>query len=346
MNKRNTVGLDLGDRYSEFCVLDGAGAVRERGRVLTTRKGFARRFGKMPKARIALEVCMHSPWVSRLLSELGHEVVVAHAAKVPMIYQSVRKSDRTDAEALARLARVDPALLSPVTHRGEQAQQDLQLIRARDALVQTRTKLVNHVRSTVKVHGERLPKCSTESFAAKVKDAIPAALRAALDPVLETIAGLTKTIRGYEKSLEALCEQSYPETDVLRHVAGVGPVTALAFVLTLERPERFVKSRDVGPYLGLVPKQRQSGASRPHLRISKAGNRFLRRLLVGSAHYILGPFGPDTALRQWGLKKAETGGRNAKKRATVAVARKLAVLLHRLWTTGEVYEPFPQRAGG
>jgi transposase len=346
MHERNTVGLDLGDRYSEFCVLDASNTVVARDRVLTTRKGIRRRFAGMPKALIALEVCVHSPWVSRELSALGHEVVVAHAAKIPMIYQSVRKNDRTDAEMLARLARVDPKLLAPVTHRGERAQQDLQLIRARDALVETRTKLINHVRSVVKVHGERLPKCSTESFVKAVQHDIPEALQPALAPVLETIAGLTASIKGYDKSIEAVSEQSYPETTVLRQVAGVGPVTALAFVLTLERPERFVKSRDVGPYLGLVPKQRQSGQSQPHLRITKAGNRFLRRLLVGSAQYILGHFGPDTALRRWGLNKAAGGGRNAKKRAVVAVARKLAVLLHRLWTTGEVYEPFPTRAGG
>ncbi len=129
--------------------------------------------------------------------------------------------------------------------------------------------------------------------------------------------------------------QSYPETEVLRGVPGVEPITALAFVLTLDRPERFAKSREVGPYLGLVPKRRQSGESEPHLRITKAGNSFVRRLLVNSAHYILGPFGPDTALRQWGLKKAGGGGSNAKKRAVVALARILAVLLHRLWTTGE-----------
>lgn len=346
MNESSTVGLDLGDRYSEVCVLDASGAVVARDRLVTTQKGLRRYFGPMPTALVALEVCVHSPWVSRLLAHLGHEVVVAHAAKVPTIYRSVRKNDRADAEALARLARVDPQLLAPVTHRGAAAQQDLQLIRSRDALVETRTKLVNHVRSAVKVHGARLPACSARAFGTKVHAAIPKALCAALSPVLETIARLTETINGYEKSIEAQCQQSYPETEVLRQVPGVGPITALAFVLTLERPERFEKSRQVGPYLGLVPKQRQSGQCAPHLRITKAGNRYLRRLLVGCAHYILGPFGPDTALRQWGLHQAGTGGRNAKKRAVVAVARKLAVLLHRLWTTGEVYHPFPKRAAG
>lgn len=342
MFKGITVGLDLGDRQSEFCVLDGEGAVVEVGRVSTTRRGLTKCFGQWEEARVALEVCVHSPWVSRLLEEMGHDVLVAHAAKVPLIYRSVRKRDRVDAEALARLARVDPSLLSPVSHRGEEAQRDLQLIRSRQALVETRTKLINHVRSAVKVFGERLPSCSAEAFASRVVEAIPGALREALAPVVETVGVLTKTIREYDRSIAAVAEVNYPETKRLRQVSGVGPITALAFVLTLERPERFASSRDVGPYLGLTPKQRQSGASEPQLRITKAGNRYLRTLLVGCAHYILGPFGPDSQLRQWGLAKAARGGGNGKKRAVVAVARKLAVLLHRLWRSGEVYRPFPQ----
>ena len=336
-----TVGLDLGDRTSDCCVLDASGEVTERGRVVTTRRGLTRWFSKRSSCRVALEVCIHSPWVSRLLRELGHEVVVAHAAKVPLIYQNVRKGDRVDAHALARLARFDPELLSPVEHRSARAQEDLQLIRSREALVKSRTQLINHVRSSVKVHGHRLTQCSAESFARKASPEIPEALQAALLPILAVIAELNGNIRDYEKSIEALA-QSYPEVEVLRQVPGVGPITALSYVLTLERPERFARSRDVGPYLGMTPKRRQSGASDPHLRISKAGNRYLRRLLVGCAHYILGPFGPESQLRQWGLAKAGHGGKNGKKRAVVAVARKLAVLLHRLWSTGEVYRPFPQ----
>ena len=125
----------------------------------------------------------------------------------------------------------------------------------------------------------------------------------------------------------------------MRQVKGVGPITALAYGLTLENAEHFAKSRAVGPYLGLVPKQEDSGESQPQLGISKAGDTMVRKLLVGSAHYILGPFGPDTDLRGYGLRLCERGGKNAKKRAAVAVARKLAVLLHRLWVSGEVYEP-------
>ena len=339
MGKDITVGLDLGDRYSHFCILNDAGQIVEEGRVPTTRTAFHRTFSTWAPATIALEVCVHSPWVSRLLTGLNHRVFVAHAAKVPLIYQTKQKRDRVDAERLARLTRVDPELLSPIEHRSPQAQQDLQVIRSREVLVEMRTKLVNHVRSTVKTHGHRLAGCSARAFHNKVHEELPPELQGVLKPVLATIGELTQRINAYDKHIEQLAAESYPEVEVLRQVTGVGPLTALAFVLTLERPERFSKSRDVGAYLGLTPRQDQSGECDKQLRITKAENRYLRKLLVGSAQYILGPFGPDCALRQWGLAKA-AGGKNAKKRAVVAVARKLAVLLHRLWSTGEVYEPF------
>lgn len=343
MSKDLTVGLDLGDRYSHFCVLDDAGQIVEEGRVPTTTLALRRKFSALGQAMIALEVCVHSPWVSRLLAELGLRVFVAHAAKVPLIYQTMKKRDRVDAERLARLARVDPELLSPIVHRGPQAQQDLQVIRSREVLVEMRTKLVNHVRSTVKTHGHRLAGCSARAFHKRVQEELPPELRGVLEPILATLGEITQRINAYDKHIEQLAAESYPEVEVLRQVSGVGPLTALTFVLTLERPERFSKSRDVGAYLGLTPKQDQSGECDKQLRITKAGNRYLRKLLVGSAHYILGPFGPECALRQWGQAKA-CGGRNAKKRAVVAVARKLAVLLHRLWNTREVYEPFYEAA--
>lgn len=157
--------------------------------------------------------------------------------------------------------------------------------------------------------------------------------------MLDVIAVLGKEVGRYDRQVETLAATRHPETTALRQVPGVGALTALSYVLTLEDPARFPKSRAVGSYLGLRPKQRDSGESTPALRISKRGDAHLRRLLVGSAHYILGPFGPDTDLRRWGLTLAARGGTNAKKRAVVAVARKLAVLLHRLWVTGEVYEP-------
>ncbi|MBA3232180.1 MAG: IS110 family transposase [Acidobacteria bacterium] len=213
------------------------------------------------------------------------------------------------------------------------------LIRSRDALIRSRTQLVNHVRGAVKSFGERLPKCSASSFHKRVAGRLPEELKTALEPILDTIASLTIRIRAYDRQLEDLAESLYPETRLLRQVPGVGTLTALAFMLTIEDPERFEDSRMVGAYLGFVPKKDQSGDSDPQRRISKRGDRMLRRLLVGSAQYLLGPFGEDSDLKRHGEKIAERGGTNAKKRAVVAVARKLSVLLHRLWMTGEAYEP-------
>jgi transposase len=334
-----TIGLDLGDRYSYFYTLDPQGEKIESGRVQTTRSALEKRFRGGERARVVIEAGTHSPWVSRLLAECGHEVLVANPRQLARIAQNQSKDDPVDAELLARLGRVEPQLLSPIVHRGAEAQADLAVIRARDAVVAARTRLVNPVRGAVKSWGARLPKCSPRSFAQKGESQVPEPLRAALGPVLEVIAELTEQIKGYDRQLEAACQENYPETELLRQVGGVGAVTALAFVLTLEDPHRFGRSRSVGSFLGLRPGRDKSGAQDPELRITKAGDQLLRRLLVGSAQYILGPFGPDCDLRRWGLKLANRGRKNAKKRAVVAVARKLAVLLHRLWVGGEVYEP-------
>jgi transposase len=214
------------------------------------------------------------------------------------------------------------------------------LIRSRQAMIGCRTQLVNHVRGAVKSFGARLPKCPARSFHKRAAAHIPEALRPALEPILQQIASLTERIRDYDRQLEAISDEHYPETGLLRQVEGIGPLTALTFVLTLEDPHRFEKSRSVGAYLGLVPARDQSGDRDPReKRISKEGDEMLRRLLVGSAHYILGPFGSDSDLRRHGEKIASRGGKNSKKRAAVAVARKLSVLLHHLWVSGEVYDP-------
>jgi transposase len=184
-----------------------------------------------------------------------------------------------------------------------------------------------------------LPKCPARSFHKRAKERIPEALLPALGAILEQIGSLTERIREYERKLEEISKESYPETELLRQVEGVGPLTALTFVLTIEDPHRFEKSRSVGAYLGLVPATERSGDRDPQKRISKEGDEMMRKLLVSCAHYILGPFGSDSDLRRHGQKIASRGGKNAKKRAVVAVARKLAVLLHSLWISGEVYEP-------
>lgn len=335
-----TIGLDLGDRYSYLHVLDADGECEEEGRVRMSQAMLRQRFTAFPSSRVVMEAGTHSPWVSRLMKELGHEVIVANPRKLRAIYENDSKSDRVDAEYLARIGRLDPKLLSGIEHRGEQAQADLGVIQSRDVLVRARAQLINHCRGMVKSLGGRLPTCSAPAFARKAAEHIPPALAPALNPILEILEQLSAQIRAYNRQVNRLAETRYRETEAMRQVAGVGALTSLTFALVIEDPSRFRKSRSVGAYVGLRPRRSDSGESSPQLRITKAGNGLLRRLLVQSANYILGPHGPDCDLRRFGERIAAHGGKNARKRARVAVARKLAVLLHRLWVTGEVYDPF------
>lgn len=336
---RKIIGIDLGDRNSQYCVLNEAGAVLEEGSVSTTPAGFAKHFRALPPALIAVEVGVHSRWANRVLRECGHEVIVANPVRLHLIHKSSRKSDKVDARALARLTRADPQLLGPVEHRREEDQNMLDVLRARDVLMRTRTKLINCARGLVKPTGTRIPGCSADSFATYASRAVPDELRLALDPLVEQIRNLTNLLKRYDRKIEKIAATKYPATLVLQQIRGVGALTALGFVLTLGRSGRFAHSRNVGSYLGLRPKRYQSGESDPELGISKEGDGYVRRLLVNAAHYVLGPFGPDTDLRRWGLNLIARGGRGAKKRAVVAVARKLSVLLHRLWVSGEDYDP-------
>jgi transposase len=334
-----TIGMDLGDNTSRYCVLDEQGEIVREASVVTKKKPMLQKFAALKRCRIAIEVGTHSPWVSRLLKGLGHEVIVANARQVKLISASSRKDDRLDAQTLARLARADPQLLRPIQHRSEKAQGHLTVIRVRAALVEARTSLVNTARGLAKATGERLVKCDTDQLRAERMEGLRAELREALEPLIKEIESLTEKIHASDRKIEQMARAEYPETALLQQVSGVGTLIALTFVLTIEDRERFQKSRDVGCYVGLRPKRSESGQSRPQLRITKEGDVYLRKMLVQGAHYILGYRGPDTDLRRWGLRLAAHGGKNAKKRAVVAVARKLAVLLHRLWVTGEVYEP-------
>ena len=336
---RPTIGLDLGDRSSRWCALGADGEVIGRGEVESERQELERFFGRIPKSLVALEVGSHSPWISRLLEKLGHEVVVANARRVKLISESSRKNDDVDAELLARLVRADRQLLSPVKHRGEEAQADLMAVRVRAQLVELRTQAASAARGLVKPFGQRLPSCDADSLSKAHAGHLNAAIRGHAERLLGVVEELTKQIEACDKELERIAKERYDkETTQLRQVPGVGPITALTFVLTLDDAGRFAKSRDVGCFLGLRPRSRQSGASEPEMRISKEGDGYLRTLLVQCAQYILSRRGPDSDLKRWGLLMAAKGKKKAKKRAVVAVARKLAVLLHRLWVSGEEYE--------
>jgi len=336
------VGLDLGDRRSQVCRLDReSGAVLDETRITTTGPSVQRYFEGLAPHLVALEAGTHSAWVRQQLQHLGHHVIVANPVKVQAIASSRSKTDERDARCLAQLARVDPELLAPVQPRSEAAQQALAVVRAREGLIGARTKLINQVRGSVKVFGARLPASSTASFARRAEPALPVELRPALEPLVRVIAELTKEIASLDRDIEALA-QKWPVTQRLRQIRGVGALTALVFVLLIGDPHRFARSRAVGAYLGLVPIRRNTGESKPQLPITKQGDRLLRRLLVQASHYILGRFGQDSDLQRFGRRLAQHGGKNGKKRAVVAVARKLSVLLHRLWVSEADYVPLYQ----
>lgn len=334
-----TVGIDVGDRISRWCALDDDGEIVGEGKIATRRAAFMLMFDGIEQKRFAIETGMHSRWINHLLETVGHEVLVANSLKLQLISKSRQKDDRHDAMNVARLARFDPELLHPIQHRSQIAQQHLELLRARDVLVAVRTRLVNHLRGAAKPFGIRLPKCSPSALVKKAPPAVPAELTDAMTPMLQMIKSLSAQIRDYDRHIERLAGQVYVHSKALRRVSGVGALTAMAFMLTIDNPHRFRRSRSVGAWLGLTPSRRDSGDSQPQMRITKEGDRYVRRLLVGSAQYLLGPFGVDCDLRRHGLAIAARGGKNAKRRAVVAVARKLAVLLHRLWITQAEYRP-------
>ncbi len=311
--QRLTVGLDLGDIWSRYCILDEAGEKASEDKLPTTKAGLSSIFEKMPACRIALEVGTHSPWVSRHLLAMGHEVIVANPRKVKLITQSVKKNDRMDAEQLARLARVDPKLLSPIHHRGPEAQADLAVIRARAGLVDARTELINMARGLAKPMGERLKKCDADYVKESLADGLSEATQNAIRPLLKCVEEMSREIGVYDQRIEGIA-QRYPEMKLLKQVHGVGTLIALTYILTIEDAERFAHSREVGPYLGLTRKLRDSGESQPELGISKAGDELLRRLLVQGAHCILRQGGPDSDLREWGMGKLQNSdGKKASK---------------------------------
>ena len=335
------VGIDVGDRKSQVCVrrADGEG---EETQVRTATAAMESYFSRLERSRVVLEAGTHSAWIARAAARYGHEVLVVNPQRVRLIAESVGKGDRADAAVLAELGRMGLGLLRLVEHRSEAQQQDLEVLRARALLVRERTALVTHVRMAVKTAGGRITGVGPRGMGKHGLEQVPTELQPALAPMLDTIAVLSERIAGYDRLVEQLIAERYPVARQLQQVRGVGPVTSLTYVLTIGEPGRFRRSRQVGAYVGLVPRRRQSGARDPELGITRAGDRELRRLLVQCAHHILSHEQADSDLRRWGLAKAKHG-KNAHKRAVTAVARKLAVLLHRLWITGEVYEPFHQR---
>jgi transposase len=337
-----TIGCDLGDKWSTIFVLEADGTTGGRARVRTTPDAVGQYFSRSA-AHVVIEVGAHSRWVCSQLRALGHRVTVANPRRVQLISASNSKSDKADCELLARLGRVDVGLLAPIEHRGREAHADLEQLKARDTLVRARTSLVTHIRAVVKAFGGRLPKTTSEAFAKKTREQVPTDLEPAVQPLYQAIEAIDEQIKALDRAIERTAKR-HPDVEILSQPHGVGTLTALAFLLTVEDKTRFKSSRMAGAFFGLRPKRDQSGALDKQLHITKAGDPFVRRLLVNCANFIIGPFGKDSDLRRWGQELAKRGGKNARRRAKVAIARKLAVLLHRLWVTGEVYDPLRRAA--
>ena len=343
-HRRAVIGIDLGDKQHAICVLDKDGNILQEFSIPNHSKYLQALVKDYPDSRIAMEVGTHSPWISRLLSVRGMEVFVANARKLRAIYTNARKCDKVDARMLARIARMDPELLHPVRHGSEQNQIDFLPVKLRDTLVRQRAAIIGSIRACLKALGVRLPCTSTNSFSRQARAGLLERpdLLALIEPSLLALESLCSQIAEYDKAIIKTAAERHPQAGRLQAVAGVGPITSLSFVLTIEDPDRFKDVRDVGAFLGLVPRRDQSGDSDKQLPISKAGDRYLRGLLVQAAQYMLGHFGPDCDLRRYGLRLAARGGKSAKKKAVIAVARKLAVVMLTLWQKQRDYEPLRQ----
>ena len=339
-----TIGLDLGARVTQVAVYDTSGNRVEERKVSTAKESLEQLFDRFPGARVVMEASTPTRWINNLARKRGHEVIIANPRKIPVITASIRKSDRNDARLLGEIGQFKPELLSPVELRDDVHQPVRTRLFAREQLVKTRSSLCTFVRSQVKSVGQKLPTGTTRSFALKMRPLLPDEIASVLDPILRTIQHLSDEIDSLDAIVKASSERDFPMTAVLQQVHGVGPLVSLAYVATVGAPERFKDFRSLGPYLGLVPRLDQSGQSNPALSITKHGDTYMRSLLVSAATRILGPFGADSDLRRFGLRIIEQGGQRARAKARIAVARKLAVLLHRLLLTGEVYEPLRNSA--
>jgi transposase len=337
------IGVDLGDKKHHVCVIGKDGEILVEQVIANTPSQLQQLAAQYPGALVAIEVGGHSPWVSRLLEEHGCRCVVANARKLRAIYTNERKCDRVDARMLAKLARADVGLLSPIQHGSLEHQQHRLVITMRDSLVRQRVDMISSIRFSLKSLGVRLPGCSTPSFCSKCRQQLQGQeILSSIEPILKVLDELNQRVRELTQQIIQTAEEHHPATKLLEQIPGVGPVTSLSFVLTIGNPGRFEDPRDVAAYLGLVPRREQSGDMDKQLPISKTGNREMRRLLVQCAQYILGHFGPDCDLRRHGLQLAARGGKSAKRKAVIAIARKLAVLMLVLWKTNSDYEPLRQ----
>lgn len=331
------VGIDVHQKYSQVCELSLNGVVESECQIPTTRSSLNRWFGKRDDLRIVVESSGVSRWVVRVLKEMGHEVTVVNPRRVRLIAESTLKTDRIDAEVLARLSCFGEGLLPTVYQRSEESANVQTRLRVRSTLVRSKVAMVNSLKGSLRNRGYRLRGQAIRRVIANlVAMELPSELRQSLDPLVEALLEVDERLRAVNAEIREECQENRL-LKRLQTVPGVGPVVSLAYVSWIDDPTRFRSSRQVGPYLGLRPKVRRSAEFEFRGRITREGNPELRRLLTQAAHCFLRTQ-QDSALKQWALDLEKRAG---KKKAIVALARKLAVLMHRLWVTGHDFEPFP-----
>ena len=337
MNKCSTekkkiyVGFDVSEKTIEVFAVCGTETSKGCCKIDNNQdaiKKFLSEFKDPKRVCVVMETGTHSLWMSELIEKLGFEVIVAHARDLALIYRSDKKNDQLDAEKLARL------------HMTLERQTDLTVLKARDLVVRQRTQLINTIRGLLRAAGHKLieEEYSTRTIK-KCCSALPEYMRPAIMPLLQQICYLDLAIKEYDRLVRKLCKK-YPATKILQQITGVGELTSLAFVLIVGDPHRFDNAARLCAYLGVVPKQDQSGDTDKQLGITKKGNKLGRKLLIQAAHYILGPFGPDSELRSYGFRIQARGGKIAKKKSYVAVARKLVTVMLALWKNPDIeYDP-------
>jgi transposase len=329
-------GIDLHSKSSEVAVINEAGKIEEQVRISTTESSLRRWFGGRKPMVICLEAGGQSAWAMRILTSLGHDVVVANPGRVRLIAEATLKNDKVDAITLARLVRADRQLLCPIIHRSAETQRQRGVLRVRRTLMNARTACLNASRGILRSFGYRTPGRKAERLAERLADAsIPEEMVSVVAPLVQLALELDEKIAALDEAVETM-GHAYPEVALLRTVPGVGPLVALSFVLCIENPQRFARSRDLAGYLGLRPKMRESASTSHYGGITHQGDIEMRSLLVQAAHGLLRSRA-DSDLKRWANGLAERIGKN---KAVVALARKLAVVMHTMWVRGEPFRPF------
>lgn len=337
-------GLDVSEKHIQICEIDVDDVVSE-GRIATSDKKLREYFEGRAARRIVIEMSSHTRWITELLRSFGHEVLVVDPRRMKLVSGTLYKDDTLDAQTLAMLARDAPRLLKTVPLRDIEHQRLLTMVRARATAVEGRTRIINAIRGMLKPYGYRVPRSSHSVLATYLWSEVEAPILRLIEPLMVLLETFDGQIARYDQEAERILPQLPPNARQLREIPGVGPLTVLYFVAIIGDPNRFAKSRDVGPYLGLCRRRDDSGEYQSELGITKAGDRYMRALLANCVSHIMGPFGKDSDLRDWGLKKLGGATRVEKKKMKVALARKLAVLLLTLWKSGKPYDRHHQKRG-